>query len=472
MKIASGTLSPFINFLISTLLVLGTTLVLWLLRDTLTPANISLVYFLVVLICAMYFGTRPSLLASIISFLCFNFFLVRPLYTFLVADPRELLDLFIFFVVSVLTGQLAARARQQTENAQQRAYEQDILYQLTSAFNQVTDAEGVYQALKKVLCADLKAARFQVMPQTNESSTPDDQPSHYLLLKAGDRIYSTLHITFDRALTTSELRLVNACTIQASMALQRIELAQHVQQSKGFEEADRLKTAILHAVSHDLRTPITIIKSSASNLLNLPTAFSEEERVEMYKTIEHEADQLNQMVGNLLDLSRLQAGALQMNIDWNSLEEVAGDVAARAWQLTHQERIKICFPEAFPLLRFDYGLFLQALNNLVENSLRYEPADSRIEICGSVVTNEVRVAVVNHGPNIAPEERDRMMEPFFHGAGGNIGLGLAIAKGIIESHKGRLWVEDTPGGGATFVVAFPTNGAHSEDETTHENSRR
>jgi two-component system sensor histidine kinase KdpD len=262
-----------------------------------------------------------------------------------------------------------------------------------------------------------------------------------------------------------------ACAVRASLALQRIELAERAQKSKSFEEADRLKTALLHAVSHDLRTPITVIKTSASNLLNLSSTLGEDERVEMFKTIETEADQLNKMIGNLLDLSRLKAGALQLNRDWNALEDVAGDVAARVWQLTHQERIRIDFSDKFPLVCFDYGLVLQALSNLVDNSLRYEPTGLQVIIRGKVQGDEAHVAVVNHGPTVPPGERELIMEPFYHGQEGNIGLGLAVAKGIIEAHHGRLWVEDTPGGGATFALAFPLTPSPQEVDNVNENPR-
>jgi two-component system sensor histidine kinase KdpD len=164
---------------------------------------------------------------------------------------------------------------------------------------------------------------------------------------------------------------------------------------------------------------------------------------------------LNKLVGNLLDLSRLQAGALTLNKEFNSLEEVAGDVAARIWQTTGSERIQIRFPEDMPLAVFDYGLILQALSNLAENALRYEPPDSQIEIQGCVGESEALLKVINHGETIALEDREHIMEPFYHGKDGHIGLGLPIAKGIVEAHHGSLRLEDTPGVGATFVLALP-----------------
>jgi two-component system sensor histidine kinase KdpD len=277
----------------------------------------------------------------------------------------------------------------------------------------------------------------------------------YLLLHTEHDIYGTLRVTFDQAPTPSLIRLITASSAQASAALERIELNERARKAHSYQEADRLKTALLHSVSHDLRTPITIIKTSASNLLELHSKLTEPERMEISRTIESEADHLNKMVGNLLDISRLKAGALKINDAWNDLEEVAGDVAARTWQLTHRERIKMRFPDRMPLVRFDYGLVLQALSNLVENSLRYEPADSKIEIVGSFQEGEARVSIINHGPNLLPEERELIWEPFYHGREGNIGLGMAIARGIIEAHKGRLWVEDTIGGGVTFIFSLP-----------------
>jgi two-component system sensor histidine kinase KdpD len=450
---------------IAVLFALGTTFVLWLMRGSLTLANFSLVYLLVILLIATRQGIGPSLLAAGISFLCFNFFLIEPLYTFAVADSREVLDLVIFFIVAVVTGQLAANARQQAENARERAYEQDVLYKLSSTFNQITDAPGVHEALTRALHDDLNARLVSILPES-QTTLPPNQTASYWLLRADSHIYGTLCATFDTPLTPLQSRLASTSVAQAAMALHRIQLTERARQSQTFEEADRLKTALLHAVSHDLRTPITIIKTSASNLLNLHSTLPDDERVEMLRVIETEADQLNKMVGNLLDLSRLNAGALNLNSRLNALEEVAGDVAARVWQLTQQERIKIVFPDDMPLVSFDYGLILQALTNLVDNSLRYEPPNAQVIIQGSAGSDEARVAIVNHGPNIAPDEREQIMEPFYHGKDGHIGLGLPIARGIIEAHRGRLWMQDTPGGGATFVFALPIEAESKKRENS------
>ncbi|MBK8026788.1 MAG: DUF4118 domain-containing protein [Chloroflexi bacterium] len=348
----------FIDWAVPFLLLAAVTCAAWVVRSVLTLTNFITIYLLVVLVLAIRSGTRVALVGAFISFLSINFFLIAPYYTFLIADPLEVIDLVIFLVTAVLVGQLAASARYRERTSQQ------------------------------------------------------------------------------------------------------------------FEEADRLKTALLRAVSHDLRTPITIIKTSAANLRRLGDGLSQTERLELSQAIEAEADHLDRLIGNLLDLSRLEAGALTLDSQPNSLEEVAGDVAAQAFQRTGEERIALTFPEDLPLVRFDYGLIRQALTNLVDNSLRYEPYDSRVELRGEVSTGQARLRVINHGPNLTADDRVHMLEPFYRGTGGHIGLGLPIANGIVAAHHGQLLVEDTPGGGATFVIHLPVDNQEKEESHDAQRTRR
>jgi two-component system sensor histidine kinase KdpD len=268
-------------------------------------------------------------------------------------------------------------------------------------------------------------------------------------------VYGTLRAAFDAALPRPQFDLLKTCVSQAAMALERIDLTARANKSRQFEEADKLKTAILQAVSHDLRTPITIIKSSASNLQHAQETMSFEQQQEVAATIEQEADVLNKLVGNLLDMSRLQAGELALNSRRNSLEEIASEAAARIWDLTQEERITLNFGDELMLVDFDYDLILQAVLNMIENALRYEPQHRCIEICGEISGETAILKIINHGPNIPEDVKVQMMQPFYSSYEGHIGLGLPIARGIIEAHQGRLWVEDTPGGGATFVFALP-----------------
>jgi two-component system sensor histidine kinase KdpD len=436
-------------------LVVLVTIILWRIRELLTLANFSLIYLLLTLLIAVWLGTIPSLIAAVISFLCFNFFLIEPYYTLAVKDPREVVDLFIFLLVAVITGQLTAYARQQARAARYRVEEQNVLYGLSSAFNQLHNREGVYETLQTVLRQSLPITHCDVLSIHDTAPPRTEQTAVYSLISLNNHVFGTLRTTFHTPPSEAQQRFLMACVVQAAMVLQRIELAESVQRGQAIEEADKLKTTLLHAVSHDLRTPITIIKTAASNLRILHLQLSPQEKQEMTAVIEQEADNLDKLVGNLLDMSRLQAGALALHEDWIAFSEIAGDVAALAWQKQQKTRIRLEFPDDMPLVRCDHGLMLQALNNIVDNVLRYEPPDCQVLIRGSFDDQEARLTIVNHGPTIAPEEKERLMEPFYRGEQGHVGLGLPISRGIIEAHQGRLWVEDTPGGGATFIITLP-----------------
>lgn len=451
---ALSSIKPYVVYLLAVGTVILLTLVMLPLRSLLTLANFTMIFLLLVLIIAITRGTLPAFLTAFASFTCINYFFVQPYYTLIVADPREVLDLVVFLIVAAVAGRLGANVRQQAAVAQQSAREQALLYRMTRTFNQISTQQEIFDALLSMMRQDFHARQADVLPYATQADARD-LTVHYLLLQADARIYATLRAAFAAPLSKTELDLLNACAAQAAMALQRIDLAERARLSQQYEAADKLKTALLHSVSHDLRTPITIIKTSADNLGELAVTLAPAERAEIAQTIVSEADHLDKLVGNLLDMSRLQAGALTLNKALNSLEEMAGDVAARVFQLTKQERIKLNFPDDLPLVAFDYGLMLQAVSNLVDNSLRYEPSAGQVELHGEVEDDTALFKIVNHGETITPDVKTHMMEPFYHGNRGNIGLGLPIAKGIIETHGGQLRVEDTPNGGATFVIVLP-----------------
>jgi two-component system sensor histidine kinase KdpD len=447
-------------------IVAATTLILWLLRDRLTFTNASLTYMLVTLIAAVRLGTGPSVAVAVAGFFSLNFFLVQPYYSLHVAAARDLLDLIIFLAAALIAGSLAAYARQQAEAAGLNAEQQEILYSLTSALNPLTEPGAIRNELGRVVLDRLGATQVDFLP-SKSAARPVDVGGNvvFVLLEAGEAVYGTLRAAFPHPLTASRHRLLLACAGQAALALQRVDLTAQAQRSRTLAEADRLKTAILHAVSHDLRTPITIIKTSAANLRELDERLPVGERRELARAIETQSDELDRLVGNLLDLSRLQAGAVVLNEEWNSLEEIAGEVAARAYQAHAAERIALDFPGDLPLVRFDYGLLLQALGNVVDNALRHEPPGKLVIIRGRALADALRLEVVNHGPAISGEDRARVMEPFYQSRDGRsqiggVGLGLAIARGIVEAHHGDIHIEDTSGGGVTFVIVLPraTNG--------------
>jgi two-component system sensor histidine kinase KdpD len=443
------------EYAIALLTIVVVTFALWATRSAFTQADISLLNLLAILALSIRFGGRPTLLAVIVSFFTTNFFFIEPIYTFHVTRA-QFIDLCIYLVTALVASQLGDYSRRQGEAARRSAEEQKLLHSFSSSFNRIPDREGVYDTLRRVLLDRLGAREVTVLPGRHEAPREDPRKmTSSLAIAAGEQVYATVQTAFDAAPTPEQSRLIEACVVQASMALQRIELTEQAQRGLGFEEADRLKTALLRAVSHDLRTPITIIKTSASNLQHLHDRLDDGERLETLEGIEGAADHLDTMVGHLLDLSRLQAGAMPINREWNALSDIVADVAARVWELYRDERIRVSFPPDMPPVRCDAGLILQALGNVIENALRYEPAGSLIEVRGGHGPFEVTAAVVGHGKTIPGEQKERVMEPFNRQEDGHLGLGLAISKGILEAHRGRIWVEDTPGGGATFVIALP-----------------
>ena len=448
------------KYVLAALLVVLLTLALLPLRERLTLANDSLLYMLVTLIAAVWLGTGPSVLAAVGGFFAINFFFVVPYHTLNVADPRNVLDLLTYLAAALIAGRLAAYAQRQAEAAGLNAEQQDILYALTSTLNPLTDPDAIRAELRLILLGRMGAEQVNFLPITPPRPADPGESVIFALLEAGENVYGTVRAVFPEPLNPSRQRLLMACAGQAALALQRVDLSDQAARSRSLAEADRLKTAILHAVSHDLRTPITIIKTSAATLDALGDRLPLAERRELAHAVETQADLLNRLVGNLLDMSRLQAGAMVLHRELNSLEEIAGDVAAVAFQQQGAERIALDFPDDLPLIPFDYGLMRQALSNIVDNALRYEPDARRVLIRGRLDDDHARLEVVNHGPTIPAEEKARITEPFYQSSDGrpvfgSVGLGLAIARGIVEVHRGAMWVEDTPGGGATFVITLP-----------------
>lgn len=450
------------HYLLAIVVMFVLTGLLWPLHNALSLANFSLIYTLAILVIAIRLGTGASVLAVVISFFLFDYFLLTPRYTFGIDNPTEILDLIIFILVAFIAGQLAAFGQRQQALAQRKAQEQNLLFRLSSSFNQLTTQTEIYTTLDRVVKEAIPSLAETSILAVSHMDALQNPLTYDYAIQAGDHRFAVLHVTFRTPPTEAQFRLLQACTSQAAAAIERIDLADRAQRNLALEEADRLKTALLHAVSHDLRTPITIIKTSATLLDSQTSSFPENEERELIKEIGTQADQLDRLVGNLLDLSRLRAGVMPLYRDWNSLGEVAGDIALQTYQELNAQRIDLEITENLPFVRFDHGLMLQALGNIIENALRFEPQASRVAIRGFCAKEFVGLAIIGHGPKIPDREKEHIMKPFYRveeelpqDKDRHIGLGLAISKGIIEAHHGRLWVEDTPGTGATFFMTLP-----------------
>ncbi|MDQ1567292.1 MAG: two-component system, OmpR family, sensor histidine kinase KdpD [Actinomycetota bacterium] len=262
-----------------------------------------------------------------------------------------------------------------------------------------------------------------------------------------------------RAQREAEARRAEAQLLWA----ERARLVEESSRLQLLEEVDRLRAALIGSVSHDLRTPLASIKASISDLADPGLLLSDDDRATLLRTTEEETDRLTRLVTNLLDMSRIQAGALVPHTSATPLDELIGAVAGRLGPMLGDHRLAVEIADGLPLADVDYLLVEQVLSNLLENAARYTPPGTAVTVRAAAVgDDEVEVAVVDHGPGVAEQERERIFDQFYRlraeGQGPvGTGMGLAIVKGIVEAHGGRIWVEATPGGGATFVLRLPVS---------------
>jgi two-component system sensor histidine kinase KdpD len=486
-------------------------------------STIPLLYVPVILVVAMYFGTGPSLLAAVLAALEFDFFFLQPLFTLTINRVEDSSAFLIFIIVALATSQLAATSRERAEAAQRRAMESTVLYELGQALMSGQDIALILQAItrrvvevfevdrcvilvpdedgKLVLAAETppggvrdradRAVASWVMQQgmqvfrgelPDEAADPDgDVPPSafgertYVPLRTADRTVGVMEIgrkTGGQGLDADERRLVVSFTAQAALVIAQAQSEQARRRVEALEETDRLKSALLNAVSHDLRTPLTSIKASVSALLLAGKAqaepevrWSEAERQEMLEAIDHEADRLNRLVGNLLDLSRIEAGVLRPVLEWYDVGEVIEAVRTRVepWVGSHPLETEV--ESGIPPVQLDLVRIEELMINVVENAVKYTPDGSPIEIKVGRRADTLVVAVVDHGPGVPAGLQERIFDPFFQGRlhgdrRPGSGLGLAIGRGIAQAHRGSLTVRETPGGGATFILTLPHACSH------------
>jgi two-component system sensor histidine kinase KdpD len=265
--------------------------------------------------------------------------------------------------------------------------------------------------------------------------------------------------------STADDRLLSAVGAQIASAIERAELETQATEAEILRRTDELRTALLNAVSHDLRTPLSSIIASADSILQRDVQWTEDERRDFAGTIEQEARRLNRLVGNLLDLSRIQAGSLVPQKGWYDLGAVIDGVLGRLRPPILAHRVKLQVPDNLPPIYFDYVEIDAVLTNIIENAVKYTPRDSEIQISVHLNKDEVLVEIADDGPGIPEDALPRIFDPFYRapgaGVGGGTGLGLAVAKGLVEAHGGEMTAQNSDQGGALFSFTLPTRSTDS-----------
>jgi two-component system sensor histidine kinase KdpD len=486
-------------------------------RD-LAPTNFVMVYLLGVVAVSLWLGRGPSILASVLAVAAFDFCFVSPHWTFVVADTQYLLTFLVMLLTGLVISTLTARMQFQGESARRRERRTAALYAISRELAATQNHEQIARiALKHVAeAADVRAV--VLLPGEDRKLLPTGaQPGGFVpnqhdeavarwvfehgqtaghgttTLPGAEGVY--LPLTTSRgtvgvlgvapsvagqAIDAEQLRLLEAFAGLVALALQRAELEAEADMIRLDIETERLRSSLLSAVSHDLRTPLSVITGASSTLLDSARRLDEEVRDELAGSILEESERLNRLVANLLDMTRLQAGALQVKKQWQPVEEVVGAALARLSRQLHDHPVTAHIALDLPFAPLDDLLIQQVLVNLLENATRYTPPGTPVEVSARKDGNSILIEVADRGPGLPPGDPSRLFEKFYRGKGDRsnlceapsgpfrqiepvpfslgAGLGLAICRGIVQLHGGRIQAENRPGGGAVFRFWLPLEG--------------
>lgn len=484
-------------YLWAVLIVAFCTGISWLLEPSLAAVNLAMVYLLGVVIVSMWFGRGPSILASVLSVAAFDFCFVPPRWTFAVEDTQYLFTFLVMLMTGLVISTLTARIKYQIDSSRKREQRTSALYALSRELASVKSLHDIVQStiqnVSSVFHArvvvylpgvDQRLAPFGMVADAPTASERDESVARWTFehgqmagigtgtLPGSDALYVPLAVSAKNVgviavrpekdqnrFDPEQIHLLEAFAGQTAAAVERVNLVRDAERNKVDVETERLRNALLSAVSHDLRTPLAVIAGASSTLLEGKGIITQTTQHELLQTIVDESDCLNRLVGNLLDTTRLEAGALKLNSEWQSLEELLGVVLNRLQLQLSKHPVKVEIPADLPLVRADGILLQQVLLNLIDNAAKYSLAGQSIEISAGVRNQELLVAVTDHGAGLASGEEKRIFEKFHRseqtGGRPGAGLGLTICRGIVELHGGEIWAETVQGGGSRFSFTLP-----------------
>ncbi|MEU2779250.1 ATP-binding protein, partial [Streptomyces sp. NPDC007162] len=428
-------------------------------------ANDMLLFLTFTVAAALLGGLFPALASAAFGSLLLNYFYTPPLHRLTVADPKNIVAIVIFFGVALSVASVVDLAARRTHQAARLRAESEILSflagnvlrgetSLEELLERVRETFGMESAALLERASDVApwtcAGRAGFGPALERPEEADvDMP-------VGDHM--ALALT-GRVLPAEDRRVLAAFAAQAAVVLDRRRLQEEAEQARALAEGNRIRTALLAAVSHDLRTPLAAIKAAVSSLRSDDVAWSEEDRAELLEAIEEGADRLDHLVGNLLDMSRLQTGTVTAIVREIDLDEVV----PMALVGVPEGSVDLDVPETLPMVEADAGLLERSVANLVENAVKYSPYDRPVLVSASPLADRVEVRVVDRGPGVPDDAKERIFEPFQRYGdaprGAGVGLGLAVARGFAEAMGGTLNAEDTPGGGLTMVLSLRAAGS-------------
>ena len=453
-------------WLVAVLVPVVLTLLLLPFRDSLALTSVVLAYLLGLVVVALIGGLAPAVVTALIAGLLANWFFTPPVGGLTISRPENAFALVVFIFVGATVASIVDRSAARAEQAARRGAESEVLAALATGVLRRED--GVRALLDQARETFAMSASALLESTKGTSSRPEvwsviESSGVVPLTGIGDADVvvsagpSLVLAVKGRALSPSDLRLLDAYAAQAAAVLDRSRLAVRAADAQRLREVDAVRTALLAAVSHDLRTPLAGIKVAVSSLRDESMTWSAQDEAELLETVEISADRLDALLSNLLDMSRLQTGVVKPVMVATSVPEIV----ARALVGIDTARVRDEVPEALPLVVTDGGLLERVVANVVENAVRHAPADVPVRVNAGLVpgTNRLEVRIVDRGPGVSEQQREAMFAPFQRlgdaPSGNGVGLGLAVARGLAEAVGAQLEVEDTPGGGLTMVVSLP-----------------
>jgi two-component system sensor histidine kinase KdpD len=491
---------PWRRYAESLALVAAGSLLSALIRPFFSPTNLVMIYLLVVVLAAIYLGRGPSLLAAVTSVLVFDFFFVPPQFTLGVSDTEYLLTFAALLVVGLVVSSLTVRVREQADAATQREAQTAELYALSRdlavAFNLREILEAVVAHIGQTFSREVavlqprtgdgqlepRAATMGFVPDENQLAVAewsfrhgqmagrgtDTLPSadiRCLPLKTARGVVGVLAVkpmSPSSLLTPDQRDLLQAFASQAALAIERAQLVEQARQAELLQSTEKLQRTLLSMISHDLRTPLVSITGALSSLQDDTASLDGATQRLLIENATGEAGRLNRLVGNLLDMTRIEAGALRVNYDLYDVQDVIGSSLEPLDTQLKEHPVAVQVAPNLPLVPLDFVLVVQVLTNLLDNAAKYSPPGSPIGVRAQIDGEVLQIEVEDRGSGIPPSDLERIFDKFYRvqqpGSVSGTGLGLSICKGIVEAHAGRIWAENRDGGGTRVTLTLPLDG--------------